>query len=194
MSRPPVRLGGRLALPEGGLLVWSIAEGRRGRRWRGVALDSEGGMVSDVLLETDPRGRPARLEVATPAGLLTLHPGDGAGTATLHGNSVTVAGVRHHQLPWSGEHVLLVDRSPLTDAAACLPLVARLGVGEGTWLGSVVVDGALVPRSRQALAVRTESATFTIADPTSGDERTIRLTSEGTPDGGASMRWELELD
>ena len=191
---PPIRLGGRLTLQDGGSLVWSIAEGRRGRRWRSVTTGEQGGLVSDILLETDARGRPSRLEVATSSGLLTLHPGEGAAASSLLGNTVTIAGVRHHELPWGADHLLFVERSPIVDAAACAPLATRLGVGEGAWLGSVVVDEALVPRPGQSLIVRTESATFTIANPASGTERTVHLAAGASPDGGASTRWELERD
>ena len=64
---------GRARLQDGSLLLWSIAEGRRGARWR-ASTRRDGRLLSDLLLEVGHDGRPGRLEIATPAGLLTLHP------------------------------------------------------------------------------------------------------------------------
>jgi hypothetical protein len=182
-------VGGRTSLPDGGTIIWSVAEGRRGRRWRAVTT-RDGATESDLLLETAADGRPTRLELATSSGLLTLHP-ENDGSA-LHGNTVTTAGVRHHTLPWSAGHVLLVERSQLVEAAAAVPLTGRLGVGEGGWFGSIVVDGALVPRLGQVLIVRVGASTFTLAMPSVDQERTITLDDAGLPTGGATTRWELE--
>lgn len=188
MTRP-VRVGGRTILADGTSMIWSVAEGRRGRRWRAVTT-RDGSAETDLLIETDSDGRATRLEVATASGLLTLHPeSDGS---TLHGNTVTTAGIRHHALPWGPSHVLLVERSPLSDAAAVGPLAGRLGVGEGAWFGSVVVDGALVPRIGQALVVRVAPSTFTIATPTVGEERTVVVDAVGLPAGRAASTWDLE--
>ena len=107
MTGEGVRRGGRAVLPTGELIVWSIADGRRGRRWREVA-SVAGTMVRGVLLESDPMGRLARLEVTTAAGLLTLHPD--ANNTILHGNVVTPAGVRH--LRFDRTTVLLDHRPP----------------------------------------------------------------------------------
>ncbi len=190
MTRP-LRVGGRTILSDGATMIWSVAEGRSGRRWRSMTT-RDGSTGTDVLLETAADGRASRLEVTTSSGLLTLHPGpDGS---SLHGNTVTTAGIRHHDLPWSQTHVLLVDRSPLSEAAAIAPLGERLGVGEGAWFGSVVVDAALVPRVGQALVVRIAPTTYTIASTTIGDERTVVVDAAGLPTGGAATLWELELD
>src|SRR5512147_136645 len=88
----PLRRAGAGTLADGSQLVWSVADGHRGRRWRAVA-GLNGVITHALLLEVDVAGRPAKLELATPAGLLTLHPEEGSGR--LHGNVVTEAGVRH---------------------------------------------------------------------------------------------------
>ena len=82
-----LRRAGRLLLGGGETVLWSVAEGRRGRRWRSARRDADGNLVSDLLLELDPVGRWTRLELATTAGILTLHP-EPDDTA-VHGNVVT---------------------------------------------------------------------------------------------------------
>jgi hypothetical protein len=189
MSRP-LRVGGRTLLPDGATVLWSVAEGRRGRRWRAVTVQ-DGATTSDLLLEVGDDGRASRLELATASGLLTLHPGkDGA---SLHGNTVSMAGVRHHELPWSDDHILVVDGSTIAEAAVVGSVGGRLGVGEGGWFGSVVVDGALVPRVAQTLVVRAAADRFTIASPSSGDERTVALDQAGIPTTGVVATWDLEV-
>lgn len=108
-----LRLGGCGVGLDGEQLVWSVAEGARGGRWREVA--SLGGAVRrSVLLEISPAGRVTRLELATAAGLLTLHPEPDE--SALHGNVVTTDGIRHVALAWSPDHHLLVLASPAAAA------------------------------------------------------------------------------
>ena len=84
-----LRQAGHGRAPDGSIVTWSVAEGRRGRRWREVVRAGEG-IRSSLLLELDPDGRFSHLELSTAAGLLTLHPEpDG----TLHGNAVTAEGI-----------------------------------------------------------------------------------------------------
>jgi len=92
-----------------------MAEGRRGSRWREVRAD-DGAVVSSLLLELDPMRRFSHLELATAAGLLTLHPeGDGS----LHGNAVEATGVRHVvAVPWQPDDLLVVAGSPISRGAA----------------------------------------------------------------------------
>ena len=100
---------------DGATVTWSVAEGRRGRRWR-EAVIRDGTVVHSLLFELDPEGRFAHLELTTPAGLLTLHPeGDG----TLHGNVVTASGISHVRgLPWQPDDVIVIDGSVVCQAAA----------------------------------------------------------------------------
>jgi hypothetical protein len=113
-----LRRAGHGQLSDGSSVTWSIAEGRRGRRWREVRVGA-GGTISSLLLETDSDARFNHLELSTAAGLLTLHPeNDG----TLHGNAIDARGVRHIDgLRWSPEGVVLLEGSAVAVAvAACL--------------------------------------------------------------------------
>ena len=82
----------RAARRPGDRVWWSVAEGRRGRRWR-EAIVGDGGPAALAAARDGARtGSFSHLELATPAGLLTLHPeGDG----TLHGNAIEAGGIRH---------------------------------------------------------------------------------------------------
>jgi len=148
----PVRRAGRGRFVDGTDVVWSVAEGQKGRRWREVRTRA-GVVVSSLLLETFPDGWFAHLEASTPAGLLTLHPeGDG----TLHGNAVTAAGVSHVVgLPWPAGSIVVVDGSaiaiaaaawhiretdPPTDAAGRRPVV-MIDPSLGTKASSIPADG-----------------------------------------------------
>lgn len=110
-----LRVAGTGRSLDGATVTWSVAEGRRGRRWR-EAVSRDGAVVHSLLFELDPEGRFAHLELTTPAGLLTLHPeGDG----TLHGNAVTRAGITHIRgLPWHQDDVILIDGSVVCRTAA----------------------------------------------------------------------------
>ena len=79
------------------------------------------GLRHSLLLETGPGGRFGHLELATPAGLLTLHPeGDG----TLHGNVIEVGGIRHVVgLAWDEAGVVDIEGSAIA-AAACAQLLS----------------------------------------------------------------------
>jgi len=122
-----VRRAGAGRFADGTDVLWSVAEGTNGRRWREVR-SRDGAVVSSLLLETFPDRRFAHLELSTAAGLLTLHPeGDG----TLHGNAVTEAGMRHVDgLPWPDGSLLVVHGSPIALAAAAW-LAGGVGGGGG---------------------------------------------------------------
>ena len=111
----PLRRAGRGRFVDGTDVIWSVAEGQKGRRWREVRLRN-GALVSSLLLETFPDGQFAHLEASTAAGLLTLHPeGDG----TLHGNAVLATGVQHViGMPWPPGSVVVLDGSAVAIAAA----------------------------------------------------------------------------
>ena len=109
-----LRRAGSAPRPGGGHVTWSVAEGRRGRRWREVVVDADGAVRHSLLLELDPDGRFSHLELSTAAGLLTLHPeGDG----TLHGNAVTGDGVRHiGGWAWDADLAIEVEGSVVCEA------------------------------------------------------------------------------
>jgi hypothetical protein len=146
---PPawLRRAGRLDLGGGETVLWSVAEGRRGRRWRSVRRDAAGRLVSGLLLELDPAGRWARLELATAEGMLTLHPTKD-GTAA-DGNVVTAGGMRHLALEWGSDHRLLVAGEPVAAAALRPAMPPGPGAGllvtpglEVEWRPDVEVPGA----------------------------------------------------
>ena len=122
----PLRSGGRAVLPNGATIVWSVAEGARGRRWR-EAVTIDGGLVRSLLLEVSTAGRPTRLEMTTAAGLLTLHPS--TDERELHGNVVTPDGVRHLRFKWSPGYELVVLGSPGSAAVAVGRMAGVLEVG-----------------------------------------------------------------
>jgi hypothetical protein len=112
-----LRRAGRGRDAEGWWVVWSIAEGSRGRRWREVR-HRDGAVAHSLLLETDPDGRFSHLELSTASGLLTLHPEpDG----TLHGNVVTLDGIEHIRgLAWTPDSVVIVEGSTISLIAASI--------------------------------------------------------------------------
>jgi hypothetical protein len=133
-----LRQAGHGRAPDGSIVTWSVAEGRRGRRWREVVRAGEG-IRSSLLLELDPDGQFSHLELSTAAGLLTLHPEpDG----TLHGNAVTAEGMRHVVgLAWDPDGAVLLDGSLVCRAAtvgpgrasiACLRIGIDLALEIGT--------------------------------------------------------------
>ncbi len=175
MSHPLRRAGsGRDAA--GALLTWTVAEGRKGRRWREVRV-IDGSIAGSLLLETSPDGRFAHTEYATAAGLLTLHPeGDG----TLHGNVVTRDGVAHVVgLPWPSDAV-----------------VQGLGHSGGAVApGTAMAIEAVVVGADLALVSRTIDVTRT-ADGAAWrvDGVEVALDSEGLPALADGRSWPLEQD
>jgi hypothetical protein len=111
---PALRVGGRGQGADGASVIWSVAEGGGGRRWREVRNAGQA-VASSLLLETDPAGRFAHLELSTPSGLLTLHPeADG----TLHGHAVVSDGVEHVRgLAWDADAIPLLAGSTVCRAA-----------------------------------------------------------------------------
>jgi hypothetical protein len=167
-----VRRAGNGTLADGSLVIWTVAEGVRGRRWREVRT-LDGSVVSSLLLETDPDGRFSHIELSTAAGLLTLHP---EGDETLHGNVVTTGGVQHVAgLPWDGEGVVLLEESPLAAAAAA----GRRGSAEA-----------------HGVLIRLDLSLEPFADGGAGEDltRAAPLDADGLPRFGVGASWPLELD
>jgi hypothetical protein len=187
-----VRIGGRAELPDGSLVVWSVAAGLRGRRWR-EAVSRGGGVRRSILLEASPAGGATRLEMTTTSGLLTLHPDrDGR---ELHGNVVTPRGVRHLRFDWSFEHELVVIDS-LAAAAIVLHRFADLvAIGESRPIPVVWVDDTLEPRPGAWQVTRTAADGWQL-DEVGGPRAAgaIRIDEDGLPVLVGGDRWPLALD
>ena len=188
-----LRRAGTGTLADGSRLVWSVADGSRGRRWRAVA--SANGIISHaLLLEVDVSGRPSRLELTTPAGMLTLHPEQGSGG--LHGNVVTAVGVRHLALPWSAEHGLEVDGRPVAAAVTAHRLSGSVAVGEGRTVPVVVIAPDLEVAETARQYVRVGAGEWWI-ESASGDAvvTVLRIDEHGAPVPQRDAReWPLELE
>jgi hypothetical protein len=182
-----VRRGGRATLPDGGEVIWSVADGRRGRRWRAETIRA-GVLTSSLLLEVGVDGRPVRLELATAAGLLTLHPETGA----LHGNAVTADGVRHLTFPWSDDHGLEVDGLVIPSAVTAHRLAATT-VGEGSLVPVVIVGLDLTVRAAERGYRRMDATTWRVEGD--GTEETLAVNGHGLPIWpGPAGEWPLELE
>jgi hypothetical protein len=127
------------------VLLWSVAEGGRGRRWRASTRDAEGRLLDDLLLEVERGGRIGRLELTTAAGQLTFHADPDEREA--HGNIVTPAGIRHVALRWAPGREVEIPWSPIADAvlaggpdAAGQRVVARIDADLVPTLATVAVE------------------------------------------------------
>ena len=188
----PLRRAGAGTLADGSHLVWSVADGRRGRRWRAVA-SADGGLTHALLLEVDVAGRPGKLDLATPAGLLTLHPEEGSGR--LHGNVVTEAGVRHLALPWGDDHGLDVVGRPIAAAVSAHRLAAAIAVGQGRAVPVVSITPDLLVVEARHTYDRVSDGEWQI-QPAGEGGAAVRLTIDerGVPVLAAATEWPLELD
>ena len=167
-----LRRAGRGLFPDGRTLLWSVAEGRRGRRWRSSTIDPDGRLVLALLYEESAEGRFTRLELVNATGMLTLHPeSDGA---RVDGNVVGVAGVRPISLPWAPDFVLIVPDSPIPE------ILTRRAIPTGRKVSAaLVIAGDLSIRSDPSLAGQ---GTGPAAD------------DRGVPELTSPSEWALEDD
>ena len=135
--------------PDGSNVTWSLSEGERGRRWRWTVID-DGAVRHAGLVEIDPSDRFARLELASPAGLLILHPEPGG--RSIHGNVVTTDGVRPLSFDWSRSAAVAIAGDPFgtailraDGARATLVIRPRLGVVAGDGGQALDLDSRGVP-------------------------------------------------
>ena len=108
------RAGGGL-LPDGAGVVWSVAGGDRGRRWRWT-VTRDGHLESVGLIELRPSGALARLELAAPGVLVTFHPEPDEWMA--HGNVVTGEGVEPIAIDWQPGWTVAIAGDPFGSAVA----------------------------------------------------------------------------
>ena len=182
----PTRVAGWGRGRDGTIVTWTVAEGRKGRRWREVVARGEE-VVHAVLLETDPAGRFSHLELARADGLWTFHPEpDG----TLHGNQVAATtGVRHITgRPFAPDDALLIEGSPVSLAA----IAWRQATGGGglSPVAGVVIgaDGALAELS-QIRIERLSATSWRV-----GEGSPIEIDGSGLPVLDDGETWPLELD
>jgi hypothetical protein len=179
-------------LPGGETLVWSVAEGNRGRRWREAMIRVDGSLRRALLLEASPAGRATRLELTTDAGLLTLHPD--ADSRELHGNVVTPSGIRHLRFDWSPEHELFVAGSPASVSVAVRQLTDVLAIGESQPVPGVVIDDALEPRPGAFEVTRVGAGDWQLRGVDGSDRGMTSLDEDGIPDLPGAAAWPLEED
>jgi hypothetical protein len=182
-----VRRAGRGTDATGALVVWSVAEGRRGRRWREVRSVAGGGVVSALLLETDPVGRFSHTEFGTAVGLLTLHPeSDG----TIHGHVVTAEGIEHVVgLPWTPDAVLVIEGSTVAAAAAAHALRHAILAGTSVARPAVVVDSGLAVRAAEVTIERAGEDAWRL-----GSHGEVGVDDDGLPLLAGPRIWPLDVE
>ncbi len=181
----PLRRAGRFVEADGGVTVWSVADGRSGRRWRWTIATARGAFNAAHTIETDQDGRFMRLESATSSRLLTLHrEADGS----THGNRVTADGIDHLTFAAPSPHLVLAGGGSLgvSVIVRCSRDTERAGVHAIEILDALDVRLTTVSvhdLGRGTWEVRTDAG-----------PRRARLGSDGLPDpdGGESDVWPLE--
>jgi hypothetical protein len=185
-----LRRAGRTRLPDGSELLWSVAEGERGRRWRASTI-VDGAVGLALLLEVDRRGRPTKLELTTAIGMLTLHPeGD---ERSIHGNVVESDGVRPLALDWGPEQELEVVDDPITAAVMLRRLDKTVAAGEGETISVLAIDARLSVRPETRLVRRLDDRRWEVANLAGGRATTIALDASGIPSfPGGAAEWPIE--
>ena len=140
----PLRVAGWGTLDDGAAITWTVAEGRRGRRWREIVVHGDA-VGHSLLLETGADGRFSHLELARAGGLWTFHP---EADETLHGNHVDPheRDVRHVVgMRFAPDDVLHIEGSPLSAAAIAWRLADSVAEGASATAAGVVLraSGAL---------------------------------------------------
>jgi len=169
-----------------------VADGGRGRRWRAVTTDDGGRLESALLVEAAPDGRLLKVEAASAAGLLTLHP-DGH-PRRLHGNLVRAGGIEHVTLPWSDAHLLFVGVSPVSAAVAAAALRTRVGVGEGASVPAVQVGADLGVMAATWRIARVGERRWRMLAADGGPSLVVDLDADGIPTTDDAESWPLEVD
>ena len=158
MTDRRLRVAGWGSAADGTTVTWSVAEGRRGRRYREV-LSRDGAVVHALLLETTPDRRFAHLELAREGVLVTAHPEpDG----TIHGNTIAAdgSGVRHLiGLATGPEGLVMVDGSVMAAAAIAWQLRDIVEAGGRATFEGVSIDSRGHVEIDEALSVERLSPT-----------------------------------
>ena len=182
-----LRVAGRSRASDGAVIAWSVAEGRRGRRWRAVAL-LDGAITHTLLLELTTAGRLARLELTTPAGMLTLHPEPNE--AEIHGNVVVADGrVRPLAFEWSPDHELVVLGRPIGTAVALHRRRGSLAAGGSLTIPVLAISESLAV-TPDALRVKRSGPDLWLVGMADGPLSEFTTDRDGLPP--AEGTWPLE--
>lgn len=131
--------------------------------------------------------------MASPAGLLTLHPEVGEGM--LHGNVVRATGISHVTLPWSPGHVLFAGNSPVTGAVAAARLARDVPAGQGRAIPAVEIAGDLTIRQATWRVARVGERRWRLLAADAGPSVAVTLDDDGIPISlEDASSWPLEID
>jgi hypothetical protein len=156
-----------------------VAEGARGRRWRAVAT-LNGAITHTLLLEVAPSGRITRVELVTPAGMLTLHPEPGE--QAIHGNVVGGDGsVRPLAFEWSADHEIDVRGCPVATWVGLHRRREAVAVGEAVSIPVLAIDPGLQVRVVRRSATRLDRERWLAASGAAEPAIEIRLDVDGLP-------------
>jgi hypothetical protein len=189
---PRVRLAGHGVDRLGRAVTWTIADGERGRRWREATASPAGealaGLALAVTIETGHAGQWLRLEVAAPAGLLSLHPDrDGS----INGNVVSETGVRHIAPGVIQPPLVDLRDSLVVETALCRALERVVPAGEGSTVSVVRISGALEVGVAELQVFRRDPRTWELTD--ADGIRTVSMGDRGAPvTADAGAKWPLE--
>lgn len=150
----------------------------------------DGALVRSLLFEVSTGGRPTRLEIATPAGLLTLHPEPDE--SALHGNVVGAHRIRHLAFGWSTEHELLIFGSPASATITLRRLARTLVAGASRDLDVLRIDDDLDPQPARWHVERIARHGWHLRDRDGTDERRLTVDDEGRPLLTDAASWPLE--
>lgn len=183
-----LRVAGRSRAADGAVIAWSVAEGSRGRRWRATAA-LEGLISHVVLLEVDPRGRFGRVELTTPAGMLTLHPEPDE--REIHGNVVAADGsVRPLAFDWSTGHEIEIVGRPIATAIALHRRRELVPVGARALIPVLSIDGLLGVEAGVRRVIRLDADRWAVDEASGAAAVEIVVDARGLP--AAEAIWPLE--
>lgn len=134
----------------------------------------------------DRAGRPSRLELTTPTGLLTLHPSSDGNE--IHGNVVTTTGegVRPLALAWGPEQELEVVGRPLATAVGLHRRRERVPVGATETVEVLTIGPGFEVSAAERLIARLTATRWRAGAVE------MEIDEDGVPLGG--VRWPLETD
>jgi hypothetical protein len=174
-----LRVAGRSRAADGAAIAWSVAEGGRGRRWRAVAT-LDGTITHTLLLEVAPAGRISRVELVTPAGMLTLHPE--RGERAIHGNVVGVDGsVRPLAFEWSPDHEIDVSGRPVATWVGLYRRRDTVAVGEVVSIQVLAIDPGLRVTMARRSVTRLDRERWLVASGLADPAIELRLDADGLP-------------